>query len=108
MLWTLDALISLVVLGLLGGTASEQIAKRKFWPPLGLIGAWLVAFGGALLGAWFFADILHLRDPSLLHVPIIPALVGLLILLAPWYLLRSGKAPTKYNKSHTWQQKYRR
>ena len=106
MIYTLDALLALLVLGLLGGTATEQIAKRKFWPPAGWVGAILVAFGGALIGAWFFADVLGLREPRLFNIPIIPALVGLVIFMIPWFMVRGGY--TGYGKERTWQRKYRR
>ncbi len=106
MIWSLTALIAYLVLGVVGGTAVEQIAKRKFWPPLGLVGAVVIGFGGALIGAWFFADILGLKEPAVLDIPIIPALVGLIIFLIPWFVVRGGY--TGYGRQRTWQRKYRR
>ncbi len=106
MIYTLDALLSLVVLGIVGGTATEQIAKRKFWPPTGWLGAMLVAFGGALIGAWFFASVLGFTEPRLFNVAVIPALAGLIIFMIPWFMVRGGY--TSYGKDRTWQRKYRR
>jgi H+/Cl- antiporter ClcA len=106
MIWSLTALITYLVLGIIGGTATEQIANRKFWPPLYLIGAILVAFGGGLIGAWFFASVLGLKDPQVLDIPVIPTLVGLIIFMIPWFIVRGGY--TGYGKQRTWQRKYRR
>lgn len=106
MIWTLTALITYLVVGVIGGTATEQIAKRKFWPPLGWLGAVLVAFGGSLIGAWFFADVLGFKEPRALDVPLIPTLVGLIIFMIPWFMVRGGY--TGYGKKRTWQRKYRR
>jgi uncharacterized membrane protein YeaQ/YmgE (transglycosylase-associated protein family) len=103
--FTLVGLIAYLVLGLVGGTVTEQIAKRKFWPPLGLVGADLVAFGGALIGAWI-AYTIGFKDPQLFDIPIIPALVGLIIFMIPWFMVRGGY--TSYGKQRTWQRKYRR
>ncbi len=100
-------LILYLVMGVLGGTATEQIARRKFWPPLGLLGAMIIGFGGALVGAWL-AYTLGFSEPRIMEVPIIPALVGLIIFLIPWFIVRGGYAPTKYSREHTWQRKYRR
>ncbi len=108
MIWTLQAVIAYLVLGIIGGAATEQVANRKFWPPLFLIAAILVAFGGGLIGAWFFADLVGFKEPRIFDIPIIPTLVGLVIFMIIWYVIRSGKAPTEYNRTHTWQQKYRR
>lgn len=106
MTFTLLGLIAYLVLGLVGGTVTEQVAKRKFWPPLGLLGAILVAFGGALIGAWV-AYLIGFTDPKIFDVvPIIPALVGLIIFMIPWFMVRGGY--TSYGKERTWQRKYRR
>lgn len=105
MTFTLVGLIGYLVLGLIGGTAVEQIAKRKFWPPVGWLGAILVAFGGALIGAWV-AYLLGLTEPSFEKLPIIPAIIGMIILLIPWFMVRGGY--TGYGKQRTWQRKYRR
>lgn len=105
MTFTLVGLIAYLVLGLIGGTATEQVAKRKFWPPLGLIGAILVAFGGALIGAWI-GYVLGFTEPSFEKVPIIPAIIGLVIFMIPWFMVRGGY--TGYGKQRTWQRKYRR
>ena len=101
-------LITYMVLGIVGGTATEQIARRKFWPPIGLLGAVIVAFGGALLGAWVAYSLLNFKEPALFGVPIIPALIGLIIFMIPWFVLRGGYAPTEYSRNHTWQRKYKR
>lgn len=106
MYFGLEALLLYLILGVIGGTATEQIAKRKFFPPLGWIGAILVAFGGALIGAWVAYTLLGLKEPALWGVPIIPALVGLVIFMIPWFLVRGGY--TSYGKQRTWQRKYRR
>lgn len=106
MSFALEALIAYLIIGVIGGTASEQIAKRKAWPPLGLIGAILVAFGGGLIGAWFFADILRLFEPRIFSIPIIGTLIGLVLFLAPYFAVRAGF--TSYGKQRTWQRKYRR
>lgn len=105
MTFTLVGLIGYLVLGLVGGTASEQLARRKFWPPLGWIGAILVAFGGALIGAWL-GNLIGFKDPNIEGLPIIPAILGMIIFLIPYFMVRGGY--TGYGKERTWQRKYRR
>lgn len=105
MTFTLVGLIGYLVLGLIGGTATEQIAKRKFWPPTGWIGAILVAFGGAIIGAWV-AYLFGLTEPGFEKLPIIPAIIGMIIFMIPWFIVRGGY--TSYGKQRTWQRKYRR
>ncbi|HEX2916221.1 MAG TPA: hypothetical protein VH186_36005 [Chloroflexia bacterium] len=103
---TLLGLIAYFILGLIGGTVAEQVANRKFWPPVGLIGAVLVAFGGAVIGAWLIGYVLGFRDPSVFDIPIIPAIIGAIIFLIPWFMVRGGY--TSYGRKRTWQRKYRR
>jgi len=103
--FTLVGLIGYLVLGLIGGTVTEQVAKRKFWPPLGWLGAILVAFGGAIIGAWV-GYLLGLTEPGFEKLPIIPAIIGLIIFMIPWFIVRGGY--TSYGKERTWQRKYRR
>ncbi|MDB5080151.1 MAG: hypothetical protein JWP00_2075 [Chloroflexi bacterium] len=107
MTFTLIGLIIYLVMGFVGGTATEQIAKRKFWPPIGLLGAILVAFGGAIIGAWL-GYLIGLREPDLFEsrMPVIPALIGLILFMIPWFMVRGGY--TSYGKQRTWQRKYRR
>ena len=105
MTFTLVGLIGYLVLGFIGGTVTEQIAKRKFWPPVGWLGAILVAFGGALIGAWV-GYLLGFTDPNFEKLPVIPALIGLILFMIPWFMVRGGY--TGYGKQRTWQRKYRR
>ena len=102
---TLEALLATLALGTIGGTATEQIANRKFWPPQGLLGAILIAFGGALVGG-FAAYFLGFAEPTIIGLPIIPALIGIIAFMIPWWLVRSGR--TSYGKKRTWQRKFRR
>jgi hypothetical protein len=103
---TLQSLIALIVLSVLGGVGSEQLANRKLLKPSILL-AILVAFAGGLIGWWFFDAILNfLDDIKLLDLPIIPAIIGLIILLIPWFMVRAGY--TSYGKKRTWQRKYKR
>ncbi len=106
MIITLQSLIGLLIVGLVGGVGSEQLANRKLLKP-SIIVAVLVAFAGALIGWWFFDVILNfLDDIRLLEFPFIPAIIGAIVLLIPWFLVRSGR--TSYGKKRTWQRKYKR
>src|SRR5437762_735021 len=114
MLFTLVALIFYLVLGLVGGTVTELVANRRVFyknlplPRLTLVAAILVAFGGAVVGAWLFAEVFGFKEPRLLDVPIIPALLGLLIFMVIWWVIRAGRLPTDYNKNRTWQRNFKR
>ncbi|NWJ95469.1 MAG: hypothetical protein HXX20_06755 [Chloroflexi bacterium] len=106
MIITLQSLIAALVLSLIGGIGSEQLANRKLLKPTILL-AILIAFAGALIGWWFFASVLNLlKDISLLDLPVIPALIGTILLLIPWFMVRAGY--TSYGKKRTWQRKFKR
>ncbi len=106
MLITLQSLIALIVLSVVGGVSSEQLANRKLLKPT-LILAIMVAFAGGLIGWWFFDAILNfLDDIKPFDLPIIPTLIGLVLLLIPWFMVRGGY--TSYGKKRTWQRKYKR
>lgn len=103
---TLQSLIALVVLSVVGGVGSEQLANRKLLKPSILL-AILIAFAGGLIGWWFFDAILNfLDDIKLFELPVIPAIIGLILLLIPWFMVRAGY--TSYGKKRTWQRKYKR
>ena len=97
-----DLLIFFLV-GVAGGIISELAARRRIWFPWAL--AILIGFAGALLGSWLINDFLGLlNDPAILDVSIIPVLIGTILLLIPWWLLRSGRTP--YGKNRKWRTKY--
>ena len=103
MIWAFQDFILYIVLGLVGGVATEQISNRKLWPPIALILAVVISAAGAIVGA-VIAYSLGFKDPELFDVPIIPAIVGLIIFMIPWFIIRSGRTPTKYNQNHKWKQ----
>jgi uncharacterized membrane protein YeaQ/YmgE (transglycosylase-associated protein family) len=106
MIVTLQSLIALVVLSLIGGIGSEQLANRKLLKPT-IVLAILIAFAGGLIGWWLFDAILNLLDNiQLFELPIIPALIGTILLLIPWFMVRAGY--TSYGKKRTWQRKFKR
>lgn len=98
---TID-LIILAVTGLLTGSGSEVLARRK--PRLPYILAILIGFAGALIGVALFGDLLKFAGPYLEDVPIIPCVIGAIVLLLPWYLVRAGKTP--YGRKRSWRNKY--
>jgi uncharacterized membrane protein YeaQ/YmgE (transglycosylase-associated protein family) len=102
----LEGLIIYLIMALVTGFGSETIAKRKYFPPTGLVGAILVAFGGGLIFAWLFGYVLGWREPSIWLVPIIPTLIGMIVFLIPYFMVRGGYTP--YGKKRTWQRKFRR
>lgn len=106
MIITLQSLIAALVVSLIGGVGSEQLANRKLLKPT-IIVAILIAFAGVLIGWWLFDAILNLLDDiKLLDLPIIPAIIGAILLLIPWFMVRGGY--TSYGKKRTWQRKYKR
>jgi uncharacterized membrane protein YeaQ/YmgE (transglycosylase-associated protein family) len=97
----LDLLI-LLVTGAVTGVSSELLSKRK---PNWLYGlAFLIGLVGALIAVAVFGDLLHAAGPYLDDVPIIPCLLGAIVLLLPWFWVRSGK--TKYGRERSWRTKY--
>lgn len=102
----LEGLLFYLVLGVIGGTVSEQVAKRKWWPPQGWLGAVLIGFGGALIFSWFFGYVLGFKEPNIWYVPIIPAILGVIVFLIPYFMVRGGY--TSYGKDRTWMRKYKR
>lgn len=97
-------LVILIVVGALSGFGSEELANRKLRLPLLL--AILIGFAGALIGVWLFGDLIKFTGPDIDDIPIIPAIVGAIILLIPWFMVRGGY--TSYGKKRTWQRKYKR
>jgi uncharacterized RDD family membrane protein YckC len=106
MLITLQSLIAALVLSVIGGVGSEQLANRKLLKPT-IILAILIAFAGILIGWWLFGTVIGLlRDLNPFDLPLIPALIGMILLLIPWFMVRGGY--TSYGKKRTWQRKYKR
>jgi len=106
MLITLQSLLALIGVSLVGGVTSEQLANRKLLKPT-IILAIMIAFAGGLIGWWLFDAILNfLDDIKILELPIIPVLIGAILLLIPWFIVRAGY--TSYGKKRTWQRKYKR
>lgn len=93
-----------LVTGLVTGFGSEELANRKLRLPLLL--AVLIGLAGALIAVWLFGDLLRFAGPYLEDVPIIPAIVGAIVLLIPWFMVRGGY--TSYGKKRTWQRKFKR
>ncbi len=97
-------LIIFAVTGVVTGFGSEQLANRKLRLPLLL--AILIGFAGALIGVYLFGDLLKFAGPYLEDVPIIPCIIGAIVLLIPWFMVRGGY--TSYGKQRTWQRKFKR
>lgn len=95
-------LIIFVVTGVVTGSGSELLARRR--PRLPYLLAILIGFAGALIGVALFGDALHITGPDLEDVPIIPCIIGAIVLLLPWYLVRAGKTP--YGRKRSWRNKY--
>ena len=99
-------LVIFLILGLVMGLLAELAARRKIWLPTLQRGI-AVGLGivGGFLGSLIFNDLLGVLDaPVLVHVSILPVLIGTLIILAPWWLIRSGR--TKLSANQKWRKNY--
>ncbi len=101
----LDVLI-FFIMGLLTGGLAELAARRKVWViTLQRVIAVVIGLIGALLGSLILDTVFNLlNDPTLEDVSILPALIGAVVLLFPWWLIRSGR--TALSKNQKWRTNY--
>jgi uncharacterized membrane protein YeaQ/YmgE (transglycosylase-associated protein family) len=95
-----------VGLGFIVGLLAEAAARRKIWIPTIQRGfAIIIGLVGALIGSFILNDLFKvLDDPAILDVSVFPALIGGLLLLIPWWLVRSGR--TKLSQNRKWRSNY--
>ncbi|NWJ46594.1 MAG: hypothetical protein HXX08_12000 [Chloroflexi bacterium] len=99
-------LVIFFLLGLVMGLLAELAARRKIWiPTLQRLMAAVLGIVGGFLGSLVFNDLFGLlNEPILDHVSIVPVLIGTLLLLVPWWLIRSGR--TKLSANQKWRKNY--
>jgi uncharacterized membrane protein YeaQ/YmgE (transglycosylase-associated protein family) len=95
-----------ILLGLISGAGAELLARRKIWiftPQR--VGAVIIGLVGGLVGSLLFNDVFGwLNDPAIFDVSIFPVLLGAIIFLVPWWLVRSGR--TSLSKNRKWRSAY--